>query len=227
MTTGNWINLIAAILVGGGTLFLGIMALRTIRQTRSIQNNEKRESLLSEIIEWAENVGKCGIKPDIELHKYYQDAELDSEAETERDGKSEEQIAAETRHRQQLLSPILRYSKRNKYMSLITPRLGEKLNNAMRAVVNNLEEQTELLRESLLDIEHTSTTKIGLQMVKITESTDSLIEEVTKIKSKEIGGEGGGSMSKGDAVTESNEPTIKDIKDIEEHLKRQERQTKW
>ena len=53
MTTSDWITLGAAILVGGGTLFLGIMALRTIRQTRSIQKAEKRERLLNEIIEWA------------------------------------------------------------------------------------------------------------------------------------------------------------------------------
>ena len=37
MVTSDWINLVSSILVGGGTLFLGIMALRTIRQTRSIQ----------------------------------------------------------------------------------------------------------------------------------------------------------------------------------------------
>lgn len=54
MTIDNCINLIAAILIGGGTLFLGIMAWRNIRQTRNIQKTEKRERLLNEIIEWAE-----------------------------------------------------------------------------------------------------------------------------------------------------------------------------
>ena len=58
MEVSDWINLIAAILVGGGTLFLGIMAWRTIRQTRSIQKAERRERLLNEIIEWAENFTK-------------------------------------------------------------------------------------------------------------------------------------------------------------------------
>jgi len=61
MTTDNIINLIAAIIVGGGTLFLGIMALRTIRQTRSIQKAEKRERLLNEIIEWAKEAAKAAI----------------------------------------------------------------------------------------------------------------------------------------------------------------------
>ena len=65
MTTPDWVNLIAAILVGGGTLFLGIMAWRTIRQTRSIQKAEKRERLLSEIIEWAEDICKCSFGSEI------------------------------------------------------------------------------------------------------------------------------------------------------------------
>ena len=56
MTTSDWINIIAARIVGGGTIFLGIKAWRTIRQARSIQKAEKRERLLNEIIEWATNL---------------------------------------------------------------------------------------------------------------------------------------------------------------------------
>ena len=59
MSTSDWITLGAAILVGGGTLFLGIMAWRTIRQTSSIQKAEKRERLLNEIIEWVTDLNKC------------------------------------------------------------------------------------------------------------------------------------------------------------------------
>ena len=65
MTTDNWINLIAAILVGGGTFFLGIMAWRTIRQTRNIQKAEQRERLLNEIIEWAVDFKACLYNPDV------------------------------------------------------------------------------------------------------------------------------------------------------------------
>ncbi len=56
METSDWINLIAAILVGGGTLFLGIMAWRTIRQNRSMQQVEKEERLLNEIIQWVTDI---------------------------------------------------------------------------------------------------------------------------------------------------------------------------
>lgn len=62
MTTDSWINLIAAILIGGGTLFLGIMAWRTIRQTRNIQKAEKREIILNDIQKWAES-GIVAIAP--------------------------------------------------------------------------------------------------------------------------------------------------------------------
>ena len=62
MVTSDWINLIAAILVGGGTLFLGIMAWRTICQTRRIQKAERRERLLNEIIEWADDVAGWNFK---------------------------------------------------------------------------------------------------------------------------------------------------------------------
>jgi len=59
MDTDNCINLIAAIIVGGGTLFLGIMAWRTIRQTRSIQKRERKERKLITIVEWATDIAKC------------------------------------------------------------------------------------------------------------------------------------------------------------------------
>lgn len=63
MTTDNWINLIAAILIGGGTLALAFMTWKSIRQTRSIQRAEKKERVLNEIIEWAIDIIRCGLKP--------------------------------------------------------------------------------------------------------------------------------------------------------------------
>ena len=63
MSTSDWINLVAAILVGGGTLFLGIMAWRTIRQTRSIQKADKKERLLNEVIEWIFGINDITLEP--------------------------------------------------------------------------------------------------------------------------------------------------------------------
>ena len=80
MTTDNWINLIAAIIVGGGTLFLGIMAWRTIRQTRSIQKAEKRERLLNEIIDWARQIQTTGLTTEMPV------VDLDSDKDKENIG---------------------------------------------------------------------------------------------------------------------------------------------
>ena len=61
--------LIAAILVGGGTLSLGIMAWRAIRQTRSIQKVETRERRLKEICDWLESVIRCGGEVNLKFMK--------------------------------------------------------------------------------------------------------------------------------------------------------------
>lgn len=55
MTTDNWINLIAAILIGGGTLALALMTWKSIRQTRDMQKRERKERLLNDIQNWAES----------------------------------------------------------------------------------------------------------------------------------------------------------------------------
>ena len=61
MTTDSWINLVAAILVGGGTLALAVMTWKSIRQTRQIYEKEQEQRLLDEIIEWAEESAKSAI----------------------------------------------------------------------------------------------------------------------------------------------------------------------
>jgi len=60
MEIGDWINLIAAILVGSGTITLAVMTWRSIRQTRSIQKVETKERRLKEICDWLESVIRCG-----------------------------------------------------------------------------------------------------------------------------------------------------------------------
>ena len=64
MDTSDWIQLIAAILIGGGTLALAVMTWKSIRQTRGIQKSDKRERLLNEIIEWASGCIRCAFELD-------------------------------------------------------------------------------------------------------------------------------------------------------------------
>ncbi len=63
MSTSDLLYLIAVISGGVGTFCLGIIAWLSIRQTKNIQKAEKKERLLNEIIEWATDVAKCGIEP--------------------------------------------------------------------------------------------------------------------------------------------------------------------
>jgi len=135
MTTSDWINLIAAILVGGGTLFLGIMAWQAIRQTRSIQKAENRERLLNEIIDWAIDVTKgellmeiadvAGIK-DIRRARLYLYTTIDKLQFSFRQART-----------------------RGLYISGIVSILGADLQRSVGELVRNLEAHIQALKECM------------------------------------------------------------------------------
>jgi hypothetical protein len=60
MTADNWINLIAAILIGGGTLALALMTWKSIRQTRNIREEDReldsKKRRLEEVQHWINEV---------------------------------------------------------------------------------------------------------------------------------------------------------------------------
>ena len=132
MTIDNWINLIAAILVGCGTLFLGIMAWRTILQTRSIQKEERRQRLLNDIIEWAIDVSKCDLISD--FSKY---AEIKDETEyniiTGMDS----------------MGRLINLENQGEYIKQIALRLEQGLGNAVGEVITNIKEREGLLAKSM------------------------------------------------------------------------------
>ena len=178
----------ATLVLAGVAVFSFEESRRLRKENRQREERERKERLLNEIIKWAENISKCGIEPGIELYLDYRIAGAHNYITTEiedDEGKPEKVIAAEIKHRKQLLSQYLRYSKKIKYMCKIAPNIN-KLDNDMREVVKNLEDQIELLRKSLLDIENTTTTDISLQMDKLVKSTENLIEQATDLKTKDI-----------------------------------------
>ena len=65
MDNSDIINLVAAILIGGGTLTLAYMTWKSIRQTRSIHETERKERLLNEIAKWSADVRKYCASLDI------------------------------------------------------------------------------------------------------------------------------------------------------------------
>ena len=166
MSTSDWITLGAAILTGGGTLFLGIMAWRTIRQTRSIQKGEKRERLLSEIIEWAMDVAEGGSKEEIQTIS---------------------EVSDQTLERIDIEHLIRRYKParaRMLYMCEIAVVLGEDLHSA---VVKTAEE---LLKFSAITVKHlegrTTQEQLSKQELQLFERAHEVMEKATEIKTRDI-----------------------------------------
>jgi hypothetical protein len=132
------ISLISAILVGGGTITLAIMTWRSIRQTRGIQKNERRERLLNEIIEWAIDICRCGLKPfsmptkektgSIYLLEGLGDLSLEYES----------------------------ISGRTEYISSIAPKFGESLEDEVHGLAKFVEDRTKLIDEQIQILRGTS-----------------------------------------------------------------------
>ena len=207
MEITDWINIIAAILVGGGTLFLGIMAWRTIRQTRIIQETEKGERLLNEIIEWAINITKCPFEKDfrdiigatnvtkVQLFTY--------------------------NHIVEVKESFMGMTGRSEYISKIVLKFKQDLQKAVKELKKDLEANIKLFDEwqhamaddLAMDISDYAE-KAEAHGRQLDKSVNKVIDEAAKIKTKDIGKEE--HMSKKEETTRSDETTLKDI---EEHLK--------
>jgi hypothetical protein len=169
MTTSDWINLIAAILVGGGTIFLGIMALKTIRQNRVIQKAEKRERLLNEIIEWAIDVGspKYGLNIDV----------LTSDGIGDND-----KLLAYSLNQAFHLDMLIQ---KGNYIAKIAPIFTKDLEKAVEEVRGALAKHNKIIY-SFVDGKIDAKT-VGKHDFVLTQTANKVIEEATKIKTRDIG----------------------------------------
>ncbi len=184
MTISDWINLIAAILVGGGTFFLGIMAWRTIRQTRGIQKAEKRERLLNEIIEWALDIAESA------LHR-----KTIQQLEEFRTTKMEYELSrAESR-----------------YIGEIVSRFFDDLSPSLKNVITKLDEAIDIITRKI-EKSQGSLKDLRNSEKDLTESVEKLIVEIAKIKTKNIGKKEE-NMSNEEKTAGDNEPTLKDIEE--------------
>ncbi len=174
MTTSDWINLIAAILIGGGTLFLGSMAWRTIRQTRNLQKAEKIERLLNEVIEWAVGISKCGIEkgyPDIsnliDLHTVWL--------------KISNNIG-------DIILCFKEMRGKNQYISEIVKALDQDLREASKTLTDDFEEHIRLLSlcETYMRDREKAWEKVVVHKHKLNFSAKKVIEEAVKIKTRDV-----------------------------------------
>ena len=179
MTTSDLINLIAAILVGGGTLFLGIMAWRTIFQSRSIQKAERRERLLNEIIEWASGCMSCAFEID---------------RPNLREAKNVEEYI--DRMQTGLADKLKSFQTKEKYIKGIAPPslFGQSLSNAIKISIdcidltikcdekdtpNTDEEQRKQVKEQLNEF-------IDREGGGLYKCMNKVLEEAAKIKTRDI-----------------------------------------
>ena len=190
MTISDWINLIAAILIGAGTLFLGIMAWRTIRQTRSIQNSERKERLLNEIIEWAISV----LKLNSDLHSFTESIRL-------------AMSRVSTKKADELYSDTIGLRDKGKYIKITANIAGDKADDAATKLQNELTTIANLLGTTRLlnEISPEDTSKLVTTEDEMLKDKDEnqdtiekhrkklaplcnlIIEEVANIKTRDVG----------------------------------------
>lgn len=182
MDTSNWINLVAGILVGGGTLTLAIMTWKSIRQTKVIQKSEKRERLLNEIIDWAEGILSCGVIIDA----------VDLEALTGRLSIEEFEYFITDRLNREF--SILSVRSVYTLQSASEAFQNVKVRDYVKIAKNELEEIMDVLEKAQKDILEKAEKKpedriktLESQRKKLNKSAQKVIEEATKIKTRDIG----------------------------------------
>jgi hypothetical protein len=169
------ISAFAALLVAFAA-FAAIEENRRLRfERRQQEDRDRKEHLLNEIIEWAEDMTTFSIDADVNLYLNLLSV----------GGKSEKEQEVERSHRAMLLSRILSISKKTEYMNIVSTSIRQKLNNAAieaveKEVVENLNNCVAVLRKGLTD--KVTTTEVGLSTQRLSESANHLIGEATNIK---------------------------------------------
>ncbi len=196
MDISNWINIGAAILVGGGTLTLAFMTWKSIRQTRNIQKSEKRERLLNEIIEWGIDVAKP---------KYA----LNLTSLTSSTISLEDQVSAYQLGQASYTQILI---ERGKYIGQIALIFTQDLSIAVENVRHDLEEHDKLIHD-WIDSKCTSEA-VGEHDYVIDQSASKVIEEAAKMKTGDIG------KTEENMPKEGEDAMGKELttKDIDDHL---------
>jgi len=176
MEISDQIAVIAAILVGGGTLTLAIMTWKSIRQTRSIQKAEKRERLLNEIIDWAVDVGKRGS----DINFLLLAAELDEEPWGE--------LNLPT-----LQSSLRELKQRGEYIVKVSSTLEKPLLTTVQKVQGEVTEYLKAMDNVFIQIKLGAEGNLPIILKPLLERdslvrcANNLLAEAAKIKTRDIG----------------------------------------
>lgn len=182
METSDWIALVAAILVGGGTLTLAFMTWKSIHQTRSIHERERRERLLNEILDWARDVATCAFS--IPAPMMFEDITAGLETPTVEKMVQRARVTTYTNLR-------LRYqiaARKSKYIENIASSFSGNLDDAVKKLSKQLNNVISALQKCSRDLDDISKTE-NLKRAEdsLRKKADILVEEAVKIKTRDTG----------------------------------------
>ena len=183
------------------TLLLALAAFLAIRHSSEQEKRNRKERLLDEIIEWAEDVAKFlgGWKV----------------ASLVRMSGEEDKLFAHITDFETTLNTL---KIRSTYISKIAKVLGTILHTAVKKAIDDLDEHSRLYDE--WHNNKVSQEQVIIQKSLFNISVSEVIKEAVKLKTRDIGREGEDNMSKEGEATVSKEPTLKDIDD---HLNQQDK----
>jgi len=204
----DWTKEWAIVISAGATFILAIAAFLAIWQNRLLQNRERRERLLNEIIEWAEDIRQSSLESIDPSKMIFGNPlmQIDPQMEFLR-----------------LWNKCQGLNKKGAYMEkAIAKVFGGNLLSAVEKIIQKLNETIEILGDCLTRKAKENIEKVEEYKKSLDYCAEVLIEEAVKIKTRDIGKKEE-NMSKEGEATGSNEPTLKDI---EEHLKQQDNEMK-
>ncbi len=186
----NWLAISAiASLVLAGAAFI------SVRQVNVNQKREKGERLLNEIIEWAEDVAKCGSTVNIQSPQPFYSALVEKDFFKLRREEKERLLKGLKKDDERIwrschMELIFKYQvvdARGEYILEISNLQYFNISAKVNEVKDNLKKTLEIYWNYLKDITDTSIMDKVIEWEhKLQENAVSLIKETTKIKTKDI-----------------------------------------
>jgi hypothetical protein len=180
MEVGDWITLGAVIVA------LGI-GVASILHTQSLQKRERRERLLNEIIEWAVDVAKCRFE----------------DKSTPSFQNSMQTLISIHRFLTDISDNLERQQRRGLYISKVSPIFGKNMNTAVVGLMKVVQDYIDVLDKAMYEEENILTSQVKpsdeeiermnvfpkkIQNISklLDDSVNKVIEEATKIKTRDI-----------------------------------------
>lgn len=166
-----------ALAIAPALTFLGIaaalyMSFRSLNQTKEIQEKEKRERLLKEIIEWAIDISKCGVEAS--FRDIMEITNIEANAIP---------FAA---HIAELSLRFKAMSGNNQYISKIASTFGQVLQKVVGELTKEITFHIELLNQcthnAFTESRDESAAKVNEHKLILYQSVNKVIEEAAKIK---------------------------------------------